>query len=206
MSRPLIVLFAVGALVAADGPSPKANGLASDPSGAGATVAPPTQITPASSAGGTGALRHGPGMRLDGGGRESLLERQRRLDGELAAMRAALAEREREAAEAKRAAELADGRSDSLATKVEILEHARTSLEDARQEVADRGRRIDQLADQLAQSELARLKAEQFAYELAADLLKLEPADGQALTDLQLRVRARLDTVTSGGRTSGEKK
>ena len=203
--RVLLILLAAGGLIAADGPSPKAVGGDSAGAGGSPTVAPPTQTTPATSAGGTGALRHGPGLRLDGGGRESLLERQRRLDGELAAMRVALAEREREAAEARRAAEVADGRSDSLASKVEILEHARTSLEDARQEVADRGKRIDQLADQLAQSELARLKAEQFAYELAADLLKLEPADGQALTDLQLRVRARLDNVTTGVRP-GEKK
>ena len=203
MSRIILALIAAGTLAGADGPK---SGATSPGSGAAPAVAPPTQTTPATSEVGTGALRLGPGLRLDGGGRESLLERQRRLDGELKAMRVALTEREREAAEAKRAAELADGRSDSLSTKVEILEHARTSLEDARQEVADRGRRIDQLSDQLAQSELARLKAEQFAYELAADLLKLEPADGQALTDLQLRVRARLDTVTSSPRTSGERK
>lgn len=205
MIRPLIILVAAGVLVGAEGTSPKGSNGASAAKSA-PTVAPPTLATPATSAAGTGALRTGPGLRLDGGGRESLLERQRRLDAELTAMRAALAQRELEAAEAKRIAELAEGRSDSLATKVEILEHARTSLENARQEVADRGRRIDQLADQLAQSELARLKAEQFAYELAADLLKLEPADGQALTELQLRIRSRLDTVAGSARTSGEKK
>ncbi len=205
MIRPLIILVAAGVLAGAEGTSPKGSNGASAPKSA-PTVAPPTLATPATSAAGTGALRTGPGLRLDGGGRESLLERQRRLDAELTAMRAALAQRELEAAEAKRIAELAEGRSDSLATKVEILEHARTSLENARQEVADRGRRIDQLADQLAQSELARLKAEQFAYELAADLLKLEPADGQALTELQLRIRSRLDTVAGSARTSGEKK
>jgi len=186
MRRALAALIAVGALAAADGAPVK---------GATTSVAPDTLPAPATTATGTGALRHGPGLRLDGGGRESLLERQRRLDAELAALRAALGDREQQAADAKRSADLAGNRSEALATKVEILEHARTSLEDARQEVADRGRRIDQLADQLAQSELARLKAEQFAYEMAADLLKLEPGDGQALTDLQLRVRTRLDAV-----------
>lgn len=202
MSRPLALLLCAGALIAAD---VKAGG-GDAAGGPGTALAPPTLPAPASVEAGAGALREGPGLRLDGGGRESLLERQRRLDAELAATRAALAEREREAAEAKRIADLAEQRSAALTTKVEILEHARISLEDARQEVADRGRRIDQLADQLAQSEVARLKAEQFAYELAADLLKLEPADGQALTDLQLRVRARLDAVAGGARPAGERK
>lgn len=192
MIRPLLLCAALGALAAADGASPKSGG--ADVSGK-APPLPPPAATPAAA----GAFRDGGGPRLDGSTREPLLERLRRLDRELAAARDTLAARESEIAELRRLAALADEQIQRAETRVRGLELARGSLENARQEVSDRGRRLELLTDQLAQSELARLRAEQLAYEMASDVLKLEPGDGPGLTDLQLRVRRRLDANAAAG-------
>lgn len=138
---------------------------------------------------GQGAFRDGPTLRLDGGGNETLLEKLRRLDRETAEARKILAERDRQVADIERENALLRERGQDLTGRVELLEHARISLEHARQEVADRGKRLDTLAAQLTASERARLVAERQTFDLAAEILALQPGDAQALIDLQSRLR-----------------
>jgi hypothetical protein len=142
---------------------------------------------------GRGAFRDGPTLRLDGGGDETLLEKLRRLDLENAASRDALAKRDQAIADLERENALLRERGKDLSGRLELLEHARISLEQARQEVADRGRRLDLLAAQVTAAERARLLAERYTFDLSAEILAMQPADAQKLLDLQSRLRAMVE-------------
>lgn len=146
----------------------------------------------AAEATGTGAFRDGASLRLTGQPGGSLLERLRELELALTLTRDELAARDRALADAKRSLDEERARTEALSGKVQFLDHARISLETARQEVTDRGHRITALELQLAGSELARLRAERFLFEVAGDLLNLEIGDTGALSAIQGRLRSRV--------------
>jgi hypothetical protein len=149
---------------------------------------------------GTGAFSDGASLRLNGGS-GNLLERLRQLETDLAATVGELEARNLLVTDLRHGLDDEKARSEALTGKVEYLEHARVSLDTARQEVADRGRTIEDLRLQLAQSELSRLRAERFLYEISSDLLALEVGDATALGAIQSRVRVRIantERPTSG--------
>lgn len=145
---------------------------------------------------GNGAFRDGASLRLAGQPGGSLLERLRELEYDLTQTRAELAARDRVLVDLKRNLDEERARTEALSGKVQFLDHARISLETARQEVTDRGHRIAALELQLAGSELARLRAERFLFEVAGDLLGLEIGDAGALSAIQGRLRTRVATST----------
>lgn len=142
-----------------------------------------------------GAFREGPNLVIDGGGRESVLERQRRIDRELTAAKLTLASREQELTALR--ARLSDSttRGTRLAEQGDALGHVRDSLETARQELAERHIRLTAANEQLAVSELQRLRGERAYFLLAAELLKLAPGQSQELVDLQVRIRQQVKDV-----------
>lgn len=156
-----------------------------------------------------GALRHGSNLLVDGGGQESVLERLRRLDRELAASRAITADQEHQIAGLHSQLTAAHGRGDELAGQADSLSHVRDSLVTAQQELAERKTIIASLNEQLAVCELQRLRAEKSYYLLAASVLKLAPSQQiPELGDLQDRVRVQVkDVRTRSGETkSGDVK
>jgi|GEM_PF-6819104 len=146
---------------------------------------------------GTGAFDNGASLRLTGQPGGSLLERLRDLEVALAATRLEIIARDVLIVEMKRQLDDEHARTEALSGKVQFLDHARISLETARQEVGDRGRRIEALELLLAQSELSRLRAERFLFEVSGDLLSLDIGDAGALTAIQGRLRARIATSES---------
>ena len=142
-----------------------------------------------------GAFREGPNLVVEGGGRESVLERQRRIDRELAAAKATLASREQELTALR--ARFADttARGTRLAEQSDALGHVRDSLETARQELAERQAKLAAANEQVAVSELQRLRGERAYFLLAAELLKLVPGQSHELVDLQIRVRQQVKDV-----------
>lgn len=142
-----------------------------------------------------GAFRDGPNLVVEGGGRESVLERQRRIDRELAATKAALASREQELASLRARLTDSTARGTRLAEQSDALSHVRDSLETARQELADRQVKLNAANEQVAVSELQRLRGERAYFMLAAELLKLAPGQSQELVDLQIRVRQQVKDV-----------
>jgi chromosome segregation ATPase len=142
-----------------------------------------------------GALRHGSNLLVDGGGQESVLERLRRLDRELAASRAVAADQEKHIAALRGQLTAAHGRGDELAGQADALGHVRDSLVNAQQELAERKTIIASLNEQLAVCELQRLRAEKAYYQLAASVLKLAPGQTQELADLQDLVRIQVKDV-----------
>lgn len=137
---------------------------------------------------GTGAYAHGSSLRIDGAG-ETVLERLRRLEQELAGANATIAGRERELAAAQEQAKQLAAEGGDAAQRAAGLEHVRTSLVTAQQVLSERQTRIDTLQAQLAASELARLKAERGYLQLAASVLRLQ-AQPAAVNDLLDLVRA----------------
>jgi predicted ribosome quality control (RQC) complex YloA/Tae2 family protein len=146
---------------------------------------------------GSGAFRDGPTLRLEGSGNETLLEKLRRLENEMAVTRDTLSERDKSIADLERENTLLRERGKDLIGRLELLEHARVSLEQARQEVADRGKRLDALSAQVMSSERARLLCERAAFDTAAEILALQANDAQKLLDLQSRLRAMIDHQTT---------
>ena len=103
--------------------------------------------------GGVGAYARGSGLRIDGAG-ESVLERLRRLDLELAEARALAAGRERELAEAHERTRALAAEGQDAAQRAAGLEHVRTSLVTAQQVLAERQTAIDALQAQLHQGDI----------------------------------------------------
>ena len=132
-----------------------------------------------------GAFREGPNLVVEGGGRESVLERQRRIDRELATTKSTLASREQELTALRARLNDTTARSTRLNEQSDALGHVRDSLETARQELAERQVRLLAANEQLAVSELQRLRGERAYFLLAADLLKLAPGQSQELVDLR---------------------
>jgi chromosome segregation ATPase len=138
---------------------------------------------------GRGAMRYGSSLRVDGGAQETVLERLRRLEGELLAAKTDVAERSKDIDSLRDSLSSAEQTNQSLNERADVLEHAHDSLETAQQELADRQKRMTTLSDQLAASELARLRIERLYYQIAAGVVKLSPGQTQDLVDMQERVR-----------------
>jgi hypothetical protein len=152
-----------------------------------------------------GALRNGPSFSVDGG-QESVLERQRRLQKELGEAHAAIAAKEQLIADLRRDLEVANHRGENLAEKADSLGHVQDSLVTAQQELAERQAKLATLAEQLALSELARLRAEKSYYVVAGGLLKLAPGQTQELVDLQEQVRLQVKELQPADGAPGAKR
>lgn len=144
---------------------------------------------------GHGALKGGPTLLVDGGGQESVLERLRRLERELAAAKAAYAAKTDETDLLRDRLTIANTRGDGLAAQADSLSRVRDDLITAQQELAERKAIITTLEEQLAAAELQRLRVEQRYYTIAAGVLRLPPAQSQELIDLQTAVRKQVKEI-----------
>jgi len=144
---------------------------------------------------GQGALKAGPNLLVDGGGQESVLERLRRQERELAAAKAAYAAKSDEADLLRNRLTIANSRGDGLAAQTDSLTRVRDDLVTAQQELAERKAVILTLEEQVASSELQRLRIEQRYYIVAAGLLRLPPGQSQELIDLQTQVRKQVKEI-----------
>jgi hypothetical protein len=138
---------------------------------------------------GNGAFRRGASFLVDGGGTESVLERLRRLERELAQARSDLAVRDATLGEIRNRAENEQKRAAGLAEKADSLAHVRDSLVAAQQTLAERQAIIDRLTQRMAEADLARLHGERAFFLLAASVLKVVPGQTQDLLDLQDQLR-----------------
>ena len=154
---------------------------------------------------GRGAYAGGSGLRVElgGTGDESLLERLRRHERELTALRAEKTERERQQADTAAALASESDRRRQASERAAALGHVQESLVTARQVLTERQTAIDRLKAELAASELARLRAERAHYLLAAAVLRLPAVPGVELSDLQDSVRQEARNVLPSER-SGE--
>lgn len=144
---------------------------------------------------GSGALRGGPTLLVDGGGQETVLERLRRLERELAQAKAAFGVKSDEADLLRDRLALANTRGDGLAAQTDSLSRVRDDLITAQQELAERKAVIATLDEQLAGAELQRLRIEQRYYIVAASILRLPPGQSQELIDLQTQVRKQVKEI-----------
>lgn len=144
---------------------------------------------------GHGALSGGPTLVVDGGGQESVLERLRRLERELASAKAAHAAKNNETDLLRDRLTIANTRGDGLAAQTDSLSRVRDDLVTAQQELAERKAVITTMEEQLAGTELQRLRIEQRYYTVAAGLLRLPPGQSQELIDLQTQVRKQVKEV-----------
>lgn len=138
---------------------------------------------------GSGALKGGPTLLVDGGGQETVLERLRRLEREIAQAKAAYAAKSDETDLLRDRLTIANTRGDGLAAQTDSLSRVRDDLVTAQQELAERKAVIAAMDEQLAGAELQRLRIEQRYYTIAASILRLPPGQSQELIDLQAQVR-----------------
>ncbi len=144
---------------------------------------------------GHGALSGGPTLVVDGGGQESVLERLRRQERELAAARAAYAAKTAETDLLRDRLTIANTRGDGLSAQADSLSRVRDDLITAQQELGERKAVIAIVEEQLAATELQRLRIEQRYYTVAAGLLRLPPGQSQELIDLQTQVRKQVKEI-----------
>ena len=144
---------------------------------------------------GHGALRGGPTLLVDGGGQETVLERLRRLERELAQAKASYAAKSSETDLLRDRLTIANTRSDGLAAQTDSLSRVRDDLISAHQELAERKALISTLEEQLASAELQRLRIEQRYYTIAASVLRLPAGQSQELIDLQSQVRKQVKEI-----------
>lgn len=144
---------------------------------------------------GHGALKDGPTLLVDGGGQESVLERLRRLEMELAKAKAAYSAKTSETDLLRDRLTIANTRGDGLAAQSDSLSRVRDDLVTAQQELAERKATIATLDEQLAATELQRLRIEQLYFTVAAGLLRLPTGQSQELIDLQTQVRKQVKEV-----------
>lgn len=144
---------------------------------------------------GHGALKGGPNLLVDGGGQESVLERLRRLERELAQAKAAYAAKTDETDLLRDRLTIANTRGDGLAAQADSLSRVRDDLITAHQELAERKAAITTLDEQLASVELQRLRIEQRYYTMAASLLRVPAGQSQELIDLQTQVRKQVKEI-----------
>lgn len=144
---------------------------------------------------GHGALKEGSTLLVDGGGQESVLERLRRLEKELAGAKATYVAKTSETDLLRDRLTIANTRSDGLAAQSDSLSRVRDDLVTAQQELAERKAIIVKLDEQIAATELQRLRVEQRYYTVAAGLLRLPAGQSQELIDLQTQVRKQVKEV-----------
>jgi predicted exporter len=144
---------------------------------------------------GRGALKGGPTLVVAGNGQETVLERLRRLERELAQSKAAYAVKSDETDLLRDRLTIANTRGDGLAAQADSLSRVRDDLITAQQELAERKALITTLDEQLASVELQRLRIEQRYYTIAASVLRLPPGQSQELIDLQAQVRKQVKEI-----------
>ncbi len=144
---------------------------------------------------GRGALKGGPTLVVSGNGQETVLERLRRLERELAQAKAAYAVKSDETDLLRDRLTIANTRGDGLAAQADSLSRVRDDLITAQQELAERKALITTLDEQLASVELQRLRIEQRYYTVAASVLRLPPGQSQELIDLQAQVRKQVKEI-----------
>jgi hypothetical protein len=154
---------------------------------------------------GRGAYKQGATLRIDGGEHETVLERMHRFELEVAASKVVIDNRDEEIAALRGRLEAVLAQNEALSERLDTLNHARESLETAQQELADRQRKLGELGDQLAVSELARLRIERLYYLLAAQVIRLSPSHTQEIIELQDEVREQAKELDNGAAASGER-
>ncbi|HYE06100.1 MAG TPA: hypothetical protein VEL07_11365 [Planctomycetota bacterium] len=137
---------------------------------------------------GDGPYRDGPLFTVDGGA--SLLERLRAVERDLAMTRAELQRSQEHARDIERELGATQLRAARLHEQLDAAGHAHDQLLTAQQELADRGRRLAAIDEQIAGANLARLNAERLYFLLAGAVIKLSPGQPQDVLDLQQEVRA----------------
>jgi chromosome segregation ATPase len=143
---------------------------------------------------GQGALRNGPNRLVDGGANESVLERLRRVEAELADHKMVVTTKNTEITILHDQLQQMSSRSSTLAAESDSLSHVRDHLVTAQQELAARKATITTLDQQIAATELQRLRIEQQYFTTVAGILRLIPGQSQELLDLQSLIRRQIKT------------
>jgi DNA repair exonuclease SbcCD ATPase subunit len=154
---------------------------------------------------GRGAYSSGSLLRIaDDRRSEPPLERLRRLERELADAKAQLSTRQARLDEITR--ELTQLRASGRAAseRADDLSYAKDALITAQQALAERQAAADGLRAQLAQAELARLKAEREQYRIAARVLRLTPGQATPLVELQEEVRSSIRQIAATTQAASE--
>ncbi len=138
---------------------------------------------------GSGAYAKGTTLRIDGNGSESLLERLRRLEREVAAANATAAAKDQTISNLNHELGLAQSTGTQAREQADYLAHTGESLLAAQQTLGERQERIAALTAQAATSDLQRLRAERRWYALAGEILRLTPEDARDLPEIQNRIR-----------------
>jgi chromosome segregation ATPase len=138
---------------------------------------------------GTGAYAQGSTVRLAGHGQETLLERVRRLEQELAAAQATITAKQIAIAQMQRERDEARTQGTEARQEADYLARTRDDLTIAQQALRERQERNDALQAQVAIADLQRLRAERSWYALASEVLRLTPDELKDLPDIQTRIR-----------------
>ncbi|MCS6970963.1 MAG: hypothetical protein N3B15_00715 [Planctomycetota bacterium] len=159
---------------------------------------------------GRGAYRAGSLLRVIGRSApgSTPLEQLRQLEQRLAEAEAALAARDRRIAELRAELERAQAQGTELREQVGDLSYTREALTTAQQALAEAQARAEDLMQQLAASELARLRAEREHFRLAAAVLRLSPGQTTRLLELQEEAREaarRLEPPAAPARPEGKR-
>jgi predicted RNase H-like nuclease (RuvC/YqgF family) len=139
---------------------------------------------------GSGAYARGTTLRVasDNSG-ESLLERLRRLEAELASASANVTTKNQTIANLNQQRDAALLSSKQARERADYLAQSSESLVTVQQTLAERQEQISALNAQLAAGELQRLRAERHWYQLASEILRLSPDDARDLPGVQSRIR-----------------
>lgn len=155
---------------------------------------------------GTGAYARGTTLRVSGDGSgESLLEKLRRLETELASATANVATKNQQIANLNQQRDQAVTTSREASERADYLAHSSESLVAAQQTLTERQEQITTLNAQLATGELQRLRAERRWYQLASEILRLSPDDARDLPGVQSRIRQATREVRDLPNVSNEK-
>jgi uncharacterized membrane protein YccC len=141
-----------------------------------------------------GALVHGPNRLVDGGGNESVLEKLRRLDRELADAHFEIKNKAAEIIILREQVAQTSAKNKDAAAQNDALVHVRDHLITAQQELNARKNTIATLEQNLTASELQRLRMEQTYFTTVAVVLRIMPGQAQELLDLQTSLRRQLKT------------
>jgi hypothetical protein len=139
---------------------------------------------------GSGAYARGTTLRVasDNSG-ESLLEKLRRLETELASASANVTAKNQSIANLNQQRDAALLSSKQARERADFLAQSSESLVTVQQTLAERQEQINALNAQLAAGELQRLRAERHWYQLASEILRLSPDDARDLPGVQSRIR-----------------
>ena len=153
---------------------------------------------------GSGAYAQWTSLRVEGGGREPVLDRLRRLEQDLVVAKATITAKEAQVRDLQIARADAESSGKLLAEKADYLGHTRDSLQAAQQTLAERQEKLDQVAAQLAASELQRLRSERDFYRLAGEVLRMTQDQTSELPDIQNRIRQQTRDLQTPAKGAGK--